>query len=91
MCLGIPGKILEVRDERGTQMATIDFGGVTKTICLAYVPDIEVGDYAIVHAGFAITKLDEASALETLQMMSEAELLDDELGESRPGDVETST
>ena len=91
MCLGIPGKILEVRDERGTQMATIDFGGVTKTICLAYVPDIEVGDYAIVHAGFAITKLDEASALETLQMMSEAGLLDDELGESRPGDVETST
>lgn len=91
MCLGIPGKILEVRDERGTQMATIDFGGVTKTICLAYVPDIEVGDYAIVHAGFAITKLDEASALETLQMMSEAGLLDDELGEPLPGDAETST
>ena len=49
MCLGIPGKILEVRDERGTQMATIDFGGVTKTICLAYVPDIEVGDYVHIH------------------------------------------
>jgi hydrogenase expression/formation protein HypC len=84
MCLGIPGKILEVRDERGTQMATIDFGGVTKKICLAYVPEIEVGDYAIVHAGFAITRLDEDSALETLQMMSEAGILGDELGEVPP-------
>jgi hydrogenase expression/formation protein HypC len=87
MCLGIPGKILDVRDERGMQMATIDFGGVTKSICLAYVPEIEVGDYAIVHAGFAITRLDEASALETLQMMSEAGILGDELGEAPPDGV----
>ena len=81
MCLGIPGRILEVREEHGTRMATIDFGGVTKDICLAYVPETEVGDYAVVHAGFAITRLDEAAALETLQMMSEAGILADELGE----------
>ena len=87
MCLGIPGRILEVREERATRMATIDFGGVTKDICLAYVPDIEVGDYAIVHAGFAITRLDEASAQETLRLMSEAGILADELGESPPGEV----
>ena len=90
MCLGIPGKILEVRDERSTRMATIDFGGVTKDICLAYVPEVEVGDYAIVHAGFAITRLDEESALETLRMMSEVGILDDELGATAGDGAEPS-
>ena len=80
MCLGIPGKILAVRDERGTRMATADFGGVTKEVCLAYVPEADVGDYTIVHAGFAITRLDEASALETLAMMSDLGIIDEELG-----------
>ena len=61
-----PGKVLEVHEDRGTRMALVDFGGVTKTVCLAYVPEVEVGDYTIVHAGFAITQLDEDSALETL-------------------------
>jgi hydrogenase expression/formation protein HypC len=80
MCLGVPGQIREIRDERGTRMATVDFGGVTKTICLAYVPDADIGDYTIVHAGFAITRLDEESAQETLRMMREAGMLDEELG-----------
>ncbi len=80
MCLGVPGKVTDIRDDRGTKMATVDFGGVTKDICLAYVPEAEVGDYTIIHAGFAITLLDEASALETLRMMREVGLLDDELG-----------
>lgn len=80
MCLGVPGKVTDIRDDRGTRMATVDFGGVTKEICLAYVPEAEVGQYTIVHAGFAITLLDEASALETLSMMREVGLLDDELG-----------
>ncbi len=80
MCLGVPGRIIDVRDERGTRMATVDFDGVTKTICLAYVPDADVGDYTIVHAGFAITQLDEESAQETLRMMRDVGLLDDELG-----------
>ncbi len=68
MCLGVPGRIAAIRDERGTRMATVDFGGVTKDVCLAYLPESQVGDYAIVHAGFAITKVDEASALESLRL-----------------------
>jgi hydrogenase expression/formation protein HypC len=81
MCLGVPGKVLDVRDEHGTRMATVDFGGVRKTVCLAYVPEVVEGDYTIVHAGFAITRLDEASAQETLRLFEELGLLD-ELGEA---------
>jgi len=84
MCLGIPGLVQEVYETRGTRMAVADFGGVTKTICLAYVPDVGVGDYTIVHAGFAITRLDEASALETLQMFADLGMLDGELGLEEP-------
>jgi hydrogenase expression/formation protein HypC len=85
VCLGIPGKVVELHDDRGTPMALVDFGGVTKTVCLAYVPDAVVGDYAIVHAGFAITRLDEASALETLRLLAELGTLDEELGTEGPG------
>jgi hydrogenase expression/formation protein HypC len=80
MCLGVPGKVVEVREERGTRMAKVDFGGVVKDVCLAYVPDVGVGDYTIVHVGFALTKLDEASALETLELFRSTGLLDEELG-----------
>ena len=80
MCLAVPGKITEIREEMGTRMATIDFDGVTKDICLAYLPDIGVGDYAIVHVGFAISRIDEESALETLAMFRELGILEDELG-----------
>ena len=80
MCLAVPGKVLDIREERGTRMATIDFDGITKDICLAYLPDMEVGEYAIVHVGFAISKVDEASALETLQMFRDLGILEEELG-----------
>jgi hydrogenase expression/formation protein HypC len=80
MCLAVPGKIIEIRNERGTRMATIDFDGIHKDICLAYLPDIGVGDYAIVHVGFAISQIDEESALETLTMFRELGVLDEELG-----------
>ena len=80
MCLAVPGKVIEIRDERNTRMATIDFDGITKDICLAYLPDMEIGDYAIVHVGFAISKVDEASALETLQMFRDLGILEEELG-----------
>ncbi len=80
MCLAVPGKVIDVRDERNTRMATIDFDGITKDICLAYLPDMEIGDYAIVHVGFAISKVDEASALETLQMFRDLGILEEELG-----------
>lgn len=80
MCLAVPGRIIEVREDRGTRMATIDFDGIHKEICLAYLPDIGVGDYAIVHVGFAISKVDEEQALETLAMFRDLGILEDELG-----------
>jgi hydrogenase expression/formation protein HypC len=84
MCLGIPGKIIEIYEANGTQMGRVDFGGVTKEVCLAYVPEAEIGDYTIIHVGFAITRLDEKSAQETLQLFQEMGRLEEELG------VETS-
>ncbi|MDP7701180.1 MULTISPECIES: HypC/HybG/HupF family hydrogenase formation chaperone [unclassified Mycobacterium] len=82
MCLGIPGKVVETWEEAGTRMCTVDFGGTTKTVCLAYLPDMQIGEYTIVHAGFAITRLDEASAQETLRMFEELGVLDEELSGS---------
>ena len=79
MCLGVPGQVTAVWEANGTRFATADFGGVTKEICLAYVPDVVVGDYTIVHVGIALTKLDEKSALETLELFRSVGLLDEEL------------
>lgn len=81
MCLGVPGKLVELYEEQGMSMGKVDFGGIKKEVCLAYLPDIQVGDYAIVHVGFAITKLDETSALQTLAMFEQLGLLEEELGE----------
>jgi hydrogenase expression/formation protein HypC len=80
MCLAVPGKITKVYDKDDIQMGTIDFDGITKEICLSYVPDIKIGEYALVHVGFAMQKLDEKSALETLQMFRELGVLEEELG-----------
>ena len=79
MCLAVPGKIVSIREEHGTRMAMIDFDGIQKDICLAFLPDLEVGDYAIVHVGFAISKIDEESALETLAIFKELGVLEEEL------------
>ncbi len=68
MCLAVPGKVIDIRDDRGTRMAMVDFAGIRKEICLAYFPDVVVDEYVIVHVGFAIARVDEKSALETLQM-----------------------
>jgi hydrogenase expression/formation protein HypC len=82
MCLAIPGRVQEIYQAGPALMGKVDFGGIVKEVCLAYVPDIAVGDYTVVHVGFAITKLDEASALKTLETFREAGLLDEELGAS---------
>jgi len=73
---------LSVEDRDDTRMAQVDFGGVVKDVCLAYLPDIQVGDYTIVHVGFAIQKLDEASALETLELFASLGVLDEEFGDA---------
>ena len=90
MCLGIPGKVVDIWDDAGTRMSTVDFGGTTKTVCLAYLPDMEIGEYTIVHAGFAITRLDEESANETLKMFADLGVLDAELAGDQAADQEGS-
>ena len=79
MCLAIPGRVEAVYEANGTKMGKVNFDGITKEVCLAYLPDIEVGDYTIVHVGFAISKIDEKSALETLQVFRDMGILEDEL------------
>ncbi len=82
MCLGIPGQVKEIHEANGVRMGTVDFAGITKEVCLAYVPEIVVGDYTIEHVGFAITQLDEAAAQESLRLFEEMGVLERELRET---------
>lgn len=79
MCLGIPGQVIDIYERDGARMGKVDFNGIVKEICLAYIPDIVVGDFTIVHVGFAITRLDEESARETLALFHSLGILDEEL------------
>ena len=79
MCLGIPGKITEIYEKDSLQMGKIDFGGVMKEVCLAYVPEAQVGQYALIHVGFALSVMDEDEALETLDLLNQIASLDEEL------------
>lgn len=81
MCLAVPGRVLETWTRDGTRMANVDFGGVVKDVCLEFVPDIAVGDYAIVHVGFALQRLDEKSALETLALFESLGEIEMEFGD----------
>lgn len=83
MCLGIPGKIVETYEANSLPMGKIDFGGVVREVCLAYVPEASVGDYAVVHVGFAISRLSEEEAQETLALIREIADVDQELGMER--------
>jgi len=91
MCLGIPGKVVEIRDDGPMRMAIVDYGGARKEACLAYVPEVGLGDYVIVHVGFAISQLDEAEAMRTLELlrMIDEEGLAMELG-SLDGDADAA-
>ncbi|MBL1110937.1 HypC/HybG/HupF family hydrogenase formation chaperone [Streptomyces sp. 110] len=82
MCLAVPGRVVGIEERDGTPMARVDFGGVVKDVCLAYLPEIEVGEYAIVHVGFAIQRLDEESALATLRLFERIGALDEEFGDA---------
>lgn len=85
MCLGIPGRVLEVHDSAGLRMATVDFGGVRREACLAYTPEAEAGAYVVVHVGFAIATIDEAEAERTLDVLrAMADAVEGELGEPLP-------
>ena len=82
MCLAVPGRLLDITGEDEiARSGRVDFGGVIKEVCLDFLPEAVVDDYALVHVGFALTKIDEASAKETLALFEAAGLLTDELGE----------
>ena len=87
MCLGVPGKITEIYESGGINMGKIDFGGVTREVCLAYVPEAKIGDYAMIHVGFALNLMSETDANESLDLLrqlaeTEAELYPDAEDES---------
>ncbi len=79
MCLAIPGRVEEITAEGDLRMGRVNFGGVVKRVCLDYVPDVEVGDYTIVHVGFALSKIDQEEAEKTLAIFREMGVLDEEL------------
>ncbi len=79
MCLAIPGKVTELYVENGLQMGKVDFGGVTKSVCTAHVPELQVGDYTIVHVGFALSRVDEQEAQQIFAFLDSM----NELGELR--------
>ncbi len=81
MCLAVPGRVMSVTERDGTTMAEVDFGGLRKEVCLAYIPDVQVNEYVIVHVGFAIQRLDEASAKQTLANFDKLGILEQEFGD----------
>lgn len=78
MCLAVPGKVVHIESNVDPKMGTVSFGGIEKRVCLDWIPDIALGDYVIVHVGFALSKLDEEEALETLRLFRELERGEDE-------------
>jgi hydrogenase expression/formation protein HypC len=83
MCLGIPGKVIELFEENGLKMGKIDYGGTVNKVCLEYLPEIRVGDYTIVHTGFGISILNEEEARKSLAVWEE--LMKADLDENSPG------
>ena len=82
MCLGVPGKIVETYEKGGLQMAKVDFGGVFREACLSYVPEAKIGEYCIIHVGFAISILSEAEAQETFELLKQIGSFEEEIGSS---------
>jgi hydrogenase expression/formation protein HypC len=81
MCLAVPGRVDSLEQRDGTLMAEVDFGGVRKEVCCQYVPDVRTGEYVIVHVGFAIQRLDEESARQTLADFEVMGILEEEFGD----------
>lgn len=79
MCLAVPGKILETEEREGNRIAKVQFGGITRQAFLNFVPDARVGDYVLVHVGFAISRVDEAEAVRTYRLLESMQLLEGEL------------
>ena len=80
MCLGVPGKIVEMYEKGGLKMAKVEFGGIFREACLDYVEEAKVGDYCVIHVGFAISVLSESEAMETLELLKQIGDIGEELG-----------
>ncbi len=80
MCLGVPGKVVEIYEANGLIMGKVDFGGVKREVCLEYIPEIEIGQYVIVHVGFAINQMSEEEAEETLTLLRQIMDIEEEIG-----------
>jgi hydrogenase expression/formation protein HypC len=87
MCLGIPGRLTEVGHQDDLPMGKVDFGGITKEVCLAYTPEAQLGDYVLIHVGFAISRIDEAEAEEIFSYLQEI----DEASETAERDDKSSS
>lgn len=79
MCLGIPGKVLETYREHDVLMGKVEFGGISKRVCLEHVPEVRVADYVLVHVGFALSRIDEDEAKRVFEFLDRMNQLD-ELG-----------
>lgn len=77
MCLGVPGKVVETYREHDVLMGKVDFGGVTRRVCLEHVPEVQVGEYVLVHVGFALSRLDETEARQVFEFLERMEQLDE--------------
>jgi hydrogenase expression/formation protein HypC len=85
MCLAIPGRLIEIaNDANGVRMGRANFGGIVKQVCLEYTPEVQTGDYVLVHVGFALSKVDEEQAAQTYQALEQLQ----QLGELDTPDVE---
>ena len=80
MCLGVPGKISEIYEIDNMKMGKVDFGGVVRETCLDFVPEAKIGDYTIIHVGFAISLISEEEAMKTLEMLREIDQMGEDLG-----------
>ena len=76
MCLGVPGKVVDVFEEDGIRMGTVDFAGITRKACLEYAPEVEVGTYVVIHVGFAISVVDEEEAARSYELLAEMDNLE---------------
>jgi len=88
MCLGIPGEIISAHDENGLRVGSVKFAGITRQVCLQYVPEAGVGDFVVVHVGFAISKIDREEAERSYRILEDlgqtSELTDDKRSSSKP-------
>jgi hydrogenase expression/formation protein HypC len=91
MCLGIPGRLTEVYQRDGLVMGKVEFGGILKETCLSYTPEAQVGDYVLVHVGFAISRIDEAEAQEIFSYLEAIGEMDDTPTDASPGEPEAAS